>query len=113
MWLAADSHGILQFSVIDKLLNPIGANASRLSSVLQFVLITGLFLWASHSVASAMPVIIDGLVGGRAGENDSLEGEVKGLQSRTNGSGLGLRTRCLIALAVLWAANIIWDVLQS
>lgn len=57
IWLAADSRGLLRVSGVEFLLNVVGTKTRIGMEVIQFLLLSALFLWASSTVSSALPVL--------------------------------------------------------
>lgn len=111
IWLAADSRGLLRLGLANVLLHTYRIKWSFLYDLVDFAIISALFLWVSNSTAGAVPTLtrifirddLDEAVLGR-----DLEHESQATTLPKNSGKIGLRARVFISLIALWILNAAW-----
>lgn len=111
IWLAADSRGVLRLGLANKLLHTYQIKWSFWFDLVDFAIISVLFLWVGNLTAGAVPtltrVFIRDDIGtpglGQHPDNDTISA----LLSKKS-TIIGLRARVFIGLIALWVLNITW-----
>ena len=120
IWLAADTRGLLHLGILDGWLwygeTTIGSKAFWMEAAI----ITIIFLWVSSAVSNATVVLTKWIVAPNERNVKAVSGELDHDESiehthlswRSLGSRLhmklGMRSKVLILLLVLWLLNVIW-----
>lgn len=113
IWLSSNSRGLLRFRGVDVLLSSAGVNTGIWTDVIEFTILSALFLYISSTVSSALPV----LTGKFLNEQGRRIGTLKSMSDLTKPPCntlepetifIDIRTKLALSALVLWGLNICW-----
>lgn len=113
IWLAADSRGLLRLSRFDLLLRSARINTGFWTGMIEFAILSALFLWTSSRVSSALPILTAKVL-------DESGGQIKRFRCKPDLTKparpalepkalfVNVRTVVFISALLLWGLNLCW-----
>lgn len=113
IWLAADSRGLLRLSGVELPLSVVGTQTRIGMEVIQFMFLSALFLWASSTVSSALPVLTTRVLNKPEAHSLDFRSQADLTISASPYSGpknllMDVRMKAVGFALLLWILNLCW-----